>query len=291
MFDIRDPKNPKRLTVVADSNMSFWHSATFSNDGDKVLFSDEWGGGGAPNCQSFHPLIWGGSAIFSIQNGALKFHAYTKMPAPQTVDETCTAHNGSLIPIPGREVMVQSYYQGGITVFDWTNPDRPMEIGFYDEGPARVQGQTLPPGTPTGAGGFWSSYWYNGAIYGSDEGRGFYVWELTPNAYISQNEIDAAKSVKMAQFNAQHQEKFVWPNTFALAGSFVDQMKRNNGLPAARLTAIETALNAAKGQSGAAQRTALNALATSIEADLSTAADRGRTQRLLAAVQGLAAGR
>src|SRR4029079_18947690 len=129
LFDVRNPKNPSKITFVSDSNMSFWHSATFSNAGDKLLFSDEWGGGGQPFCKATDPLIWGGNAIFTLQDQKLSFKSYYKMPAAQTAQETCTAHNGSLLPIPGREVMVQAFYQGGITIFDWTDAAHPMEIG------------------------------------------------------------------------------------------------------------------------------------------------------------------
>lgn len=280
LFDIRDVENPVRLLAVADSNMSFWHSATFNNDGDKLLFSDEWGGGGRPRCRATDPLIWGGNAIFTLENQQLQFHTYYKMPAAQTEQETCTAHNGSLLPIPGRDVMVQSFYQGGITVFDWTDPDNPMEIAFYDLGPSTG-----------GSAGFWSSYWYNGVIVGSDEGRGMYVWELTPGPYMSQNEIDAAKSVQLTEFNAQDQPHFVWPPTFALAGAYLDQLERNSGLPTARITAVRGELASAQRASGAARTSALAALATSLNADIAGARDRGRVERLAQVVRQLSAAR
>ena len=215
LFDVRDPKNPKRLKSVADSNMSFWHSATFSNDGSKLLFSDEWGGGGAARCRATDKLEWGGNAIFTVEKGELKFQSYYKMPAPQTTEEICTAHNGSLIPVPGRDIMVQAFYMGGATVFDWTDPAHPIEIGFFDRGPG---------------GGYWSTYWYNGAIMSSDEQRGLDVHELTPSGYLSQNEIDAAKTVRYEQFNAQEQPHTVWPPSFALARAYLDQLERNSGL-------------------------------------------------------------
>ena len=178
----RDPKNPKRLRSVADSNCRL-HSATFSNDGSKLLFSDEWGGGSAPRCRATDKLEWGGNAIFTLENGELKFKSYYKMPAPQTNEEICTAHNGSLIPVPGRDIMVQAFYMGGATIFDFTDASHPIEIGFFDRGPG---------------GGYWSTYWFNGHIISSDEQRGLDIHELTPSPYLSQNEIDAAKSVKSA---------------------------------------------------------------------------------------------
>ena len=278
LFDITDAKNPRRIVAVSDSNMSFWHSATFSNNGDKVLFSDEWGGGNAPRCKSTDPLIWGGNAIFTLQNRKLAFQSYYKMPAAQTTEETCTAHNGSLIPIPGRDVMVQAFYQGGITVFDWTDAAHPMEIAFFDRGPS-----------VGGSGGHWSAYWYNGYLYGNDEGRGIDVWELTPNAYLSQNEIDAAKSVKLTYSNAQEQQRFVWPATFALARAYLDQLERNTGLPAARIAAVRSGLANAESTSGSTRSSQLATLAASLSSDMSSARDRGRTQLLQRAIQDLAA--
>ena len=271
LFDIRDPKNPKRLKSVADSNMSFWHSATFSNDGSKLLFSDEWGGGGAARCRAADKLEWGGNAIFTVENGELKFKSYYKMPAPQTDAEICTAHNGSLIPVPGRDIMVQAFYQGGATVFDWTDPAKPIEIGFFDRGPG---------------GGYWSTYWYNGVIVSSDETRGLDVHELTPGPYLSQNEIDAAKTVRYEQFNSQEQPHTVWPPSFALARAFLDQMERNKGLPADRIASIRKDLDAAE-RMGSDRNGALSNLASQVGNDLSGAADKGRTQMLINALKAL----
>ncbi len=261
LFDVRDPKNPKRLKSVADSNMSFWHSATFSNDGTKLLFSDEWGGGGAARCRATDKLEWGGNAIFSLDNGELKFKSYYKMPAPQTDAEICTAHNGSLIPVPGRDIMVQAFYMGGATIFDFTDAAKPIEIGFYDRGPG---------------GGYWSTYWYNGAIVSSDEQRGLDVHELTPSQYLSQNEIDAAKTVRYEQFNAQGQPHTVWPPSFALARAYLDQMERNSGLTPTRISEIRNALTAAERGGCGNRNTALAALATTVQGEVNSAADKGR---------------
>jgi hypothetical protein len=173
LLDIRDVANPKRVGAVADSNFSFWHSATFSNDGSMVLFSDEWGGGGAPYCRAKDPKEWGADAIFRIVDNKMVFQSYYKMPAAQTQLENCVAHNGSLIPIPGRTIMVQAWYQGGLSVFEWSDPAHPHEIAFFDRGPndsTRAQG-----------GGYWSAYWYNGKIVGSEMQRGLDVFELTPS--------------------------------------------------------------------------------------------------------------
>lgn len=261
LFDVRDPKNPKRLKSVADSNMSFWHSATFSNDGSKMLFSDEWGGGGAARCRATDKMEWGGNAIFTVEKGELKFKSYYKMPAPQTTEEICTAHNGSLIPVPGRDIMVQAFYMGGATIFDFTDPAKPIEIGFYDRGPG---------------GGYWSTYWYNGAIVSSDEQRGLDVHELTPSQYLSQNEIDAAKTVRYEQFNAQEQPHTVWPPSFALARAYLDQLERNDGLNASRIRDIRNALTAAERGGCGGRNAALAALAPLVQADVAGAADKGR---------------
>ena len=189
LLDIRDPANPVRIAAVADSNFSYWHSATFNNDGTKILFSDEWGGGGQPKCRATDKPEWGANAIFTIVDGKMHFKSYYKLPAAQTPQENCVAHNGSLIPIPGRDVMVQAWYQGGISVFDWTDPAHPKEIAYFDRGPVDSTRMVM--------GGSWSSYWYNGVIVSSEIARGLDIFELTPSAFISQNEIDAAKTVRV----------------------------------------------------------------------------------------------
>ena len=280
LLDISDVAHPVRIGAAADSNFSFWHSATFNNDGTKVLFSDEWGGGSQPRCRVTDHYEWGADAIFTIENKKMNFKSYYKMPAPQTVNENCVAHNGTLIPIPGRDVMVQSFYQGGITVFDWSDASHPREIAYFDRGPM--------DGTKLVNGGYWSSYWYNGYIVGSEISRGLDIFELTPNANLSQNEIDAAKSVKFEQLNAQEQPKLVWPASFALARSYVDQLVRNNGLSASRSTAINGELTRAEQLGGSARKQALGALATAIRSDVSGAADKARVQWLAGAVSDLA---
>jgi hypothetical protein len=176
--------------------------------------------------------------------------------------------------------MVQAFYQGGITVFDWTDASHPMEIAFFDRGPA-----------VGGSGGYWSAYWYNGYLYGNDEGRGIDVWELKPNAYLSQNEIDAAKSVKLSYFNAQQQQRFVWPATFSLARAYLDQLERNNGLPAARIAAVRSELASAESASGSARSNQLSSLASSLTSDIGSARDEGRARLLQRAIQDLASGR
>ncbi|MFL5514970.1 MAG: LVIVD repeat-containing protein, partial [Gemmatimonadales bacterium] len=207
LLDISDPEHPKRIGAVADSNFSYWHSATFNNDGTKILFSDEWGGGGQPKCRATDRHEWGADAIFTLSDRQMHFQSYYKMPAAQTAQENCVAHNGSLIPIPGRDVMVQAWYQGGISVFDWTDAAHPKEIAFFDRGPV--------DSTRLASGGSWSTYWYNGVIVSSEIARGLDIFELLPSPLISQNEIDAAKTVKLAYLNTQGQPKLVWPPSFA----------------------------------------------------------------------------
>lgn len=280
LLDIRDPANPRRLAAVADSNFSYWHSATFNNDGTTVLFTDEWGGGGQPKCRASDPKEWGANAIFTIEGGQMKFQSYYKMPAPQTKFENCVAHNGSLIPVPGRDLMVQSWYQGGISVFEFTDPKRPVEIAFHDRGPS--------DSTRMGEGGSWSVYWYNGVIVSSEIARGLDIFELTPSAYLTQNEIDAAKTVKLEYLNAQGQPKFEWPPSFAMARAFADQLERSKGLPGSRLTAVRTALAAAESASGDARRGALAALATQLDGEAGGSTDGRKVTMLAAAVRALA---
>jgi hypothetical protein len=281
LLDIKNVSNPTRIDAVADSNFAYWHSATFNNDGTKVLFSDEWGGGGGPKCRATDRPEWGANAIFTIENGKMVFQSYYKMPAAQTQFENCVAHNGSLIPVPGRDIMVQAWYQGGISVFDFTDAANPKEIAFYDRGPVNA--------TEMGSGGAWSSYWYNGHIVSSEISRGLDILELTPSGLLSQNEIDAAKSVRLPYFNAQQQPKFVWPASFAVVRSYVDQLERSNGLAAGRIAAVRTALASAERASGSARSTALTQLATQVSGEAASSSDRARVEQLAAAMRELAA--
>ncbi len=299
LLDIRDPAHPVRVAAVSDSNFSYWHSATFNNDGTKVLFSDEWGGGGQPKCRITDRREWGADAIFTLVNAngtpvmahdgvavdpaseRMQFQNYYKLPAPQTPQENCVAHNGSLIPIPGRDVMVQAWYQGGISVFDWTDPRNPREIAFFDRGPV--------DSTRMAMGGSWSAYWYNGNIVSSEIARGLDIFELVPSAYISQNEIDAAKSVHFDYFNTQGQPKIVWPTSFALARAYADQLERSNGLSAGRLSAVRQALASAQSAPGAQRRNALTQLAAQLDVDARASSDPVKVQTLARAVRDLAA--
>ena len=283
LLDISDVANPKRIDQAADINMSFWHSATFSNDGSKILFSDEWGGGSQPRCRDTDKPEWGANALFTIENRKMHFKSYYKIPAPQTSLENCVAHNGSLIPIPGREVMVQGWYQGGISVFDWTDVSHPKEIAFFDRGPLDA--------TRMIQAGSWSVYWYNGLIVSSEIARGLDVFELLPSGLISQNELDAAKTVRFDYLNAQEQRKIVWPPSFAKARAYLDQLERGKGLASARLSAVRNGLSAAEKLSGQPRQRALTRLAAEIEKDGSAAADQARIRLLSAAVNELAAAR
>ena len=282
LLDISDPINPRRMDAVADSNFSYWHSATFNNDGSKILFTDEWGGGGQPKCRQSDPMEWGANAIFTIENGEMDFRSYYKLPAPQTPQENCVAHNGSLIPIPGRDVMVQAWYQGGVSVLDWTDPENPVEIAFHDRGPLNPDRMEM--------GGSWSVYWYNGVIVSSEIARGLDIFELTPSAFISANEIAAAKTVRLDYLNAQGQPRFVWPVTFALARAYVDQLERSRGLSEEDLEELREELSDAEKASGSARRTILTDLSEEMEDKAGSSRDAQKVRALASTIMELANG-
>jgi len=279
LLDIRDAANPKRIGAVSDSNFSFWHSATFNNDGSKILFTDEWGGGLQPRCRVTDKPEWGADAIFTLAGSSMTFKSYYKLPVPQTSNENCVAHNGTLIPVPGRDIMAQGWYQGGISVFDWTDPSHPKEIAFFDRGPM--------DSTKLVGAGSWSAYWYNGYILSSEIARGLDILELKPGPLLSQNEIDAAKLIHFDYLNAQDQQKLVWPASFVVARAYVDQLERSHGLPAARIKATRAALQRAEKASGLARRRALSTLATQLGTDARGSSDQAKVQMLIAAVNDL----
>jgi hypothetical protein len=283
LLDIREVANPKRIDQAADINMAFWHSATFSNDGSKILFSDEWGGGSQPRCRDTDRLEWGANALFTIESNKMHFKSYYKMPAPQTSLENCVAHNGSLIPIPGREVMVQGWYQGGISVFDWTDVSAPKEIAYFDRGPV--------DSTRLISGGSWSVYWYNGLIVSSEIARGLDIYELVPSGLISDNELEAAKTVRFDYLNAQQQRRLVWPPSFAKARAFLDQLERSNGLAAGQIGRVRDELASAEKLSGQPRRQALERIAAQLKTDASGAADQAKATMLSSAVSELATAR
>jgi len=282
LLDISDPVNPVRIGAVADSNFSYWHSATFNNDGTAIMFTDEWGGGGAPKCRASDPKEWGANAIFTLdENREMNFESYYKLSAAQTPEENCVAHNGSLIPIPGRDIMIQGWYQGGISLIDWTDPTNPFEIAYHDRGPINADRMM--------SGGSWSVYWYNGVIVNSEIARGLDIFKLTPSGYLSQNEIDAANSVTLTYLNSQGQPIFEWPSTFALARAYVDQLERTNGLSAGRISAVRGALDGAENASGGSSREALNSLAGELDGEVSGSPDGAKIQKLTTTVRDLAA--
>jgi len=250
VLDIKDPANPKRLDAVNDPNYAYWHSASFSNDGSKVVFTDEWGGGMGARCRATDPNKWGADAIFRLKDNKLTFASYYKLPAAQGDSENCVAHNGSLIPVPGRDLKVQAWYQGGISIMDFTDAEHPTEIAYFDRGP--MYGNMLV------LAGDWSSYWYNGHIYASEIARGLDIFELTPTKLLTQNEIDAAKTVKFAELNVQNQQRFEWPKNLVVAKAYVDQLERSQGLAADRIAAVREAIQGA--ESSRMNKSALNKL-------------------------------
>jgi hypothetical protein len=289
LLDIHDPVHPVRLDDVSDKNFAYWHSATFNNDGTKVIFTDEWGGGGRPRCRAIDPPNWGADAIFDIVDRKLQFRGYFKMPAPQTEQENCVAHNGSLVPVPGRDIMVQAWYQGGVSVFDFTDSAKPVEIAYFDRGP--IDGKQLVTG------GYWSAYWYNGNIYGSEIARGVDVFRLKPSEFLSQNEIDAASLVRSEELNTQQQMRVTWPDSSAVALAYVDQLTRSKAIQPERARAVRTALSGADEIRTGRERNAasvieqLDALAKQVDADAGAAAgrDAARLHALSATLKGRAA--
>ncbi|HLX43647.1 MAG TPA: hypothetical protein VKR43_09445 [Bryobacteraceae bacterium] len=267
LLDISNPAHPVRIDAVSDPNYAFWHSASFNNDGTKVVFTDEWGGGTQPRCRATDPMSWGADAIFTLSKGKMKLASYYKMPAAQTDTENCVAHNGSLVPIPGRDIEVQAWYQGGISMMDFTDAAHPIEIAYFDRGPLDKEKRIL--------GGFWSAYWYNGYIYGSEIARGVDVFKLVPSKYITQNEIDAANQVHYDELNVQNQPKIVWPKNLIVARAYVDQLARGNSLSTQKISA----LNAAIAKNDASQ---LKSLGTSLDKEAKSAKTPADAERMRA---------
>jgi hypothetical protein len=273
LLNIKDPVHPVRVDAVNDKNYSYWHSATFSNDGSKVVFTDEWGGGMQPRCRPSDPLKWGADAIFSINDDKLAFDNYYKMPSAQGPTENCVAHNGSLIPVPGRDIEVQAWYQGGVSIMDFTDPHHPFEIGYFDRGPIDAKQVIL--------GGYWSGYWYNGTIYGSEIARGLDVFKLTPTKFLTQNEIAAAEQVHVDIENVQDQQKIVWPQNFITARAYLDQLARSQALSEDRIVKIQEAIDhAEKSHHGAKDMAKLSKMAAPLEADAASAKDPADAKRL-----------
>jgi hypothetical protein len=269
LLDIKDPVHPVRLDFAADKNFAYWHSATFNNDGTKVIFTDEWGGGTRPRCRAQDPLTWGADAIFDIVDRKLVFRGYFKMPAVQTDTENCVAHNGSLVPVPGRDIMVQAWYQGGVSVFDFTDAAHAQEIAYFDRGPLDAKTLIL--------GGFWSAYWYNGAIYGSEISRGVDIFKLKPSEFLTQNELDAAMLIRSNEFNPQEQPRVTWPASTIVAKAYLDQLVRSKAVTAERAKAVGNALDKVDGLKGASDKNAMalvgqvNEMANQFEKDAASA--------------------
>ncbi|HEX8212226.1 MAG TPA: hypothetical protein VF584_18765 [Longimicrobium sp.] len=280
LLDVRNPERPVVTDAKSDLNFSLWHTAVFSNDAKRVVFTDEWGGGTAPRCRATDPFRLGGNTVLTIAGGKMTQHGYFKLPAAQTNTENCVSHNGGLVPVPGRDIMVQGWYQGGVNVFDFTDPTRPMEIAYFDRGP--VDAQTLVMG------GSWGAYYWNGYVYSSELSRGLDILELLPSEQLSRNELEAAKLARMEEYNPQMQPRITWPAAFPVVRSYLDQLVRNRGLSPARTTAIASALTRAERVRGTARRTQLNVLAAQLDRDARGAADAQRVTAMAAAVRDLA---
>jgi hypothetical protein len=275
LLDIKDPVHPKRVDAVNDPNYSYWHSASFSNDGSKVVFTDEWGGGLGARCRPNDPNKWGADAIFHLKDDKLNFASYYKLPAAQGDTENCVAHNGSLVPVPGRDIEVQAWYQGGVSIVDFTDAAHPFEIAYFDRGPIDPKMLVL--------GGEWSAYWYNGNIYGSEIARGLDVFELTPTKFLTQNEIDAAKAVRVADLNVQNQQRIEWPRQLVVAKAYVDQLSRSQALPASQIADLQKAIQGAESSrmnKGKVKK--LKAMAPSLEKSAETAKSPADAARLRA---------
>jgi LVIVD repeat-containing protein len=295
LVDIRNPEKPVRLDARADTNFSLWHTAVFSNDGSKVVFTDEWGGGTQPMCQATSMMEMGGNTILTVKDKKFTQRAYFKMPSAQTAQENCVSHNGGLIPVPGRDLFVQGWYQGGVDVSDFTDPDHPFEVAFFDRGPVDSPAAAGDSASAAGGrirgtiGGSWGAYYWNGFIYSSELARGFDILELVPTDKLSANEIAAAKLVTMTEYNPQSQPHYTFPAAFPVVRSYLDQLVRNNGLSSDRTSAIDKALASAEAQSGGTRRASLNKLAGEVDGDVKTAKDAERVKTMAAEIRRLAA--
>jgi uncharacterized protein (DUF305 family) len=287
LFDISDPLNPVRMDAVIDEGFAYWHSATFNNDGTKVLFTDEWGGGGRPRCRVQDPLTWGADAIYDIVDGKLEVRGYFKMPAPQTDEENCVAHNGAIVPVPGRDIFVQAWYQGGISVVDFTDSANPVEIAFFDRGPIDEDVMI--------GGGFWSAYWYGGRIYGTEIVRGLDVLELVPSDYLSEDEIAAASVADYGDvFNPQQQFPVTWPDVPVVARAYIDQLERSDALPRSMRSDLNSALRRAASRLEDERQDAdlamrIEELAAGLQADQTGSITARRTEALRETLAGIAA--
>lgn len=287
IFDISNPRKPKRIDEVFDTGFAYWHSATFNNDGTKVIFTDEWGGGSRPRCRASDPETWGANAIYDIVDNELQFRSHYKLPAPQSDQENCVAHNGSVIPVPGRDIFLQAWYQGGISVIDFTDSSNPIEIAYFDRGPVDEEHLIL--------GGYWSTYWYDGKIYGTEITRGLDVLALKPSDYLTENEVAAALLADQGDvFNPQQQFQVTWPADPVIARAFIDQLQRSNALPQSALSGLDAALTRSSaqledgGQDRDLART-LEGLASDLQTESADAMTRKRVAMLSDTLKAIAA--
>ena len=301
VVDISNPEKPVRLDALTDTNnFQGRHTAAFSNDGKKLIQTDEWGGGTGPMCQASSMIELGGNTVITLDAKKKQTQrGYFKLPSAQAAEENCVSHNGGIIPVPGRDLYVQGWYQGGVNIMDFTNPDTAIEIGYFDRGsinpPKLIDGPQPAPGTPevrgggNTIGGSWGAYYWNGLIFSSELDRGMDILELTPSAQLSANEIAAAKLVRFDEYNPQSQPKMTWPPAFVVVRSYLDQLVRNGGLASARTAAISSALDMAEMKTGAARATALNALAQQVDRDVAGARDGARVRTMAGEIRRLAA--
>lgn len=252
LIDISDPVNPIRLDEVADPNFAYWHSATFNDDGTKVVFTDEWGGGGAPRCRPTDPDNWGANAIFDVvqtpDGPEMELGSYYKIPNVQSSSEVCVAHNGSLVPVPGRDVMVQAWYEGGVSVFDFTDSANPVELAYFDRGPYHPEIVHL--------GGYWSAYYYDGHVYGNEIFLGLDAFALTPGDLLSQDAIAAAGQARSDEFNAQAQEPLTWEPSFSVVRARIEPLAASGELDGRELDRLERFVDRAEQFSAGPQRRA-----------------------------------
>ncbi|HEY8471185.1 MAG TPA: hypothetical protein VIL37_00925 [Natronosporangium sp.] len=285
LIDISDPANPVRLDEVSDPNFAYWHSATFNNDGTKVLFTDEWGGGTSARCRPGDPISWGANAIFDIVDGQLVFGGYYKLPVTQDSYQNCVAHNGSLVPVPGRDIMVQAWYQGGVSVFDFTDSANPFEIAYFDRGAVAERDNSSGDPLVT-LGGFWSAYYYNGHIYASEIARGFDVFALTPSEHLAQAEVDVAAQARLDLLNAQHQPALIWPASFTFVKAKYAQALRTDTMSDNTATRVEFLIERAERFAGGPQHRAvpglLRAAANQLDESVTRQAELADALRTLA---------
>ncbi len=300
VVDISNPEKPFRIDALTDTNnFQGRHTAAFSNDGKKLIQTDEWGGGTSPMCQASSMIELGGNTVITLDAKKKQSqHAYFKLPSAQSAEENCVSHNGGIIPVPGRDLYVQGWYQGGVNIMDFTNADSATEIAYFDRGsinPPRGADVPQPPVDPSvrgggnTIGGSWGAYYWNGLIVSSELDRGLDILELTPSAQLSANEIAAAKLVRFDAYNPQSQPKMTWPPAFVVVRSYLDQLVRNSGLAEERTSAISSALDMAEMKSGLARASALNALAQQVDRDVAGAKDGARVRTMAGEIRRLAA--